>query len=140
MKVKMIIWVTVIIMLSACSNAEAKERRDLPVQWATAIVQQDDEKMDSLLVEPFDDLDPSQGAQNGLQLGEYQLIEWKYDDETYFYEIVYFNERRGVKSSHQMEVVLTDDGWKKTRYGDSRRFKELADHLGEGEVLREMSE
>jgi hypothetical protein len=140
MKSKIIVFVVTMLLLVACGDSEAAERREVPVQWATAIVQQDQSAMDSLLQEAFDSHDPTQGPQNDFQIDNYKLIEWKYDDETYFYEISYYNVRREVSTTHQMEVVRTSEGWKKTRYGDSKRFKELEDQLGEGEMLREMSQ
>ncbi|SDJ25698.1 hypothetical protein [Alteribacillus bidgolensis] len=93
MRFQLLILGIVIVLLSACGDSEAEDRREVPVQWATSYVQQDQAVRRELQVDPPDSLDADQGPQNNYEVTDYKLTEWKYDDETYFYEIVYYNER-----------------------------------------------
>lgn len=140
MKVKTLVFIVTMFFLAACGDQEAEERRVVPIQFAEAKVQRDHSTLLNLIIEPNELLQGDQEAENDYTINNYELIEWKYEDDIYFYEMTYYDERRQQSTSEKMEIQRTDEGWKKTIYGDSRKFDEVVPTLGEGEVLREMSE
>ena len=57
----------------------------------------------------------------------------------YFYEINFTNILLKGMKTEIMEVIKTDSGWKRTKYGRSRNFDELIADL-DPKVIRELHE
>ncbi|MCA1041996.1 hypothetical protein LCM00_21080 [Bacillus infantis] len=131
----------VFIVAAACSNNETKGKgsSDIPVEWVNAHIQKDQGKMVQLLQKEQTALDPEDEPDNSVVVENYRLTEWKANDERYFYEIVYEHPEEKSTKTERMEIVKTDNGWKRTQYGDVYNFDELVADL-EPKVLRELHE
>ena len=51
------------------------------------MIQRDEATRAKLLSENDDIMSPEKGPQNKIELGSYELIEWKASEDKYFYEI-----------------------------------------------------
>lgn len=129
-----------LIVAAACGNDQVngKGPADIPVEWANADTQRDQSKLLSLLDEKETALDAEDKADNNKTVKKYKLVEWKVDDEHYFYEITYENPiKENRLKTDKMEVIKTDNGWKRTEYGDIYDFDKKVEGL-KSEVLREL--
>lgn len=129
----------VLIVATACGNNEAKGNgpSDIPVEWVNAEIQKNQSKMLELLEEKSQALDPKDKADNNLVIKNYKLTEWKATDNRYFYEVVYEHPEKGGMVTERMEVIKTDDGWKRTSYSDLANFESFISDL-EPKVLKEL--
>jgi hypothetical protein len=131
------------VIVSACGNEEVdgdgKRPADIPVEWVNAEVQKNQSKMLELLAEKSKALDPEDRADNQNDIKEYKLTEWKVTDDRFFYEIIYQHPSKNSVNTELMEVIKTDSGWKRTKYGDLRNFDDLIAGL-EPKVIRELQE
>ena len=131
----------VIIVAVACGSNEisGKTSADIPVEWVNAHIQKDQGKMVELLEKKETALDPEDKPDNDLIVENYKLTEWKANDNRYFYEVEYEHPNdKGIKIE-RMEVIKTDNGWKRTEYGSVYNFDELVKNL-EPKVLKELHE
>src|SRR3954452_8429053 len=132
-----------LVIASACGNDEVdgdgKGPADIPVQWADAEVQKDQATRANLLVENDGTMSPEKGPKNENRIEDFKLIEWKVDDNRYYYEITYQHPTEDKLKTEQMEVIKTDSGWKRTKYGDMYNFDKLIEGL-EPKVLKELHE
>ena len=129
-----------LIIAAACGNNEVNEKgpADIPVEWANADTQRDQSKLLSLLDEKETALDANDKADNKKTVQQYKLVEWKVNDEHYFYEITYENPiKKDRLKTEKMEVIKTDSGWKRKEYGDIYDFDKRVEGL-EPKVLREL--
>lgn len=131
------------VIASACGNEEVdgdgKGPADIPVQWANAMIQRDEATRARLLVENNGVMSLDKGPENIGKLESYELTEWKANNDKYFYEINFVDPISEQGRSERMEVVKTDDGWKRTKYGNLTSFESLIVGL-EGKVLKELHE
>jgi hypothetical protein len=132
-----------LVIASACGNDEVdgdgKGPADIPVQWANAMIQRDEATRAKLLVENNGVMTLDKGPENIEKLGSYELTEWKASNDKYFYEINFVDPISEQGRSERMEVVKTEDGWKRTKYGNLTSFESLIAGL-EGKVLKELHE
>ncbi|HER2025532.1 hypothetical protein LCL90_22915 [Bacillus infantis] len=128
----------VVIVAAACSN-NGQGPSNIPVEWVNAEVQRDESKMLQLLDEKTIALEPEDKANNDLVIETYKLTEWKANDNRYFYEVTYEHPEEDRMVTERMEVINTDNGWKRTSYSDLRNFEVLTGDL-EPEVLKELHE
>ncbi|ALA55252.1 hypothetical protein CAY60_020805 [Shouchella clausii] len=137
-----------IILLAAagCGSEGSKEingkkAEDIPVEWAIAMIQRDDAKRLDLLVQSTEALDPEKGPQNEEELDSYQLTEWKASEDKFFYEIKFVDPVAESTPSRQerMEVVSTEDGWKRTQFGNLKNFETLVEDI-ESRTIKELHE
>lgn len=128
-------------IVAACGNdavdVDGKGPVDIPVEWANAEVQKDQATRAKLLVENDGTMSPDKGPQNENTIEEYKLTEWKVDNDRYYYEITYKHPVENSLKTEQMEIVRTDNGWKRTKYGDMYNFDKLVEDL-EPKVIREL--
>jgi len=126
-------------MLVACGSnkVDGKGPSEIPVEWVNAEVQRNGSKMLDLLDEKTNALDSDQKAESNTVIENYKLTEWKASEDRYFYEVIYENPQKSGATTEQMEVVKTDEGWKRTSYSDLRNFDTLTQDL-EPNVLKEM--
>ena len=131
------------VIVSACGNEEVdgdgKRPADIPVDWATAMIQRDEATRAKLLVENDGIMSSEKGPQNIEELGSYELIEWKASEDNYFYEINFVDPISNKGRSERMEVVKTGAGWKRTKYGNLTNFESLVGGI-EGKTLKEIHE
>ncbi|UQD53146.1 hypothetical protein C0971_14790 [Bacillus methanolicus] len=129
------------IFAAACgkNKVDGKAPSDIPVEWATAMIQRDDASRVKLLQEKTKALDPKQGPQNNEKLRGYQLTEWKASNDKYYYEIKFIDPVSGDGRTERMEIVKTDSGWKRTDFSNLKNFETLVSGL-EPKVLKEMHE
>ncbi|TDL76170.1 hypothetical protein [Peribacillus frigoritolerans] len=130
------------VVAAACGSNEVngKGPEDIPLEWANADTQRDQSKLLSLLDKKETALDPEDKADNNKTVEKYKLIEWKGNNNNYFYEISYENPiKKDTLKIEQMEVIKTDDGWKRTAFGDLKDFDKLVEDL-KPKVLREMND
>ncbi|MFP4854715.1 hypothetical protein, partial [Paraburkholderia sp. BR14264] len=81
---------------------------------------------------------PEQKAERKETIKRYNLTEWKVNDERYFYEVEFQDPTENDRvRTEKMEIVKTDSGWKRTKYGNVHDFDKLVMGL-EPEVLREL--
>ena len=129
------------VIVSACGNKEVdgdgKRPADIPVEWANAEVQKDQATRAKLLIENDGTMSLDKGPQNDNTIDDYKLTEWKIDKDRYYYEITYSHPTENKLKTEQMEVVRTESGWKRTKYGDLYNFDRLVEDL-ELEVIREL--
>lgn len=129
-----------LIVAAACGNNEidGKGPADIPVEWVNAQIQNDQSKMLDLLDEKTDALDPEEEARNKDTIEHYKLTEWKANDERFFYKVEYQDPTENDRlSTEKLEVIKTDSGWKRTKYGNLVDFDKLVADL-KPEVLREL--
>lgn len=129
----------VLLITSACGDKAASDDgpETVPVEWVNAHIQKDQGTMVELLDKEQSALDPEDEADNDLKVENYQLTEWKADNDRYFYEIKYEHPEENRMKTDRMEVVQTNDGWKRAKYGDISDFDELVSSL-EPKVLEEL--
>lgn len=129
----------VLLITSACGDKAANGNgpETVPVEWVNAHIQKDQGTMVELLDKEQSALDPEDEADNDLKVENYQLTEWKADNDRYFYEIKYEHPEENRMKTDRMEVVQTNDGWKRAKYGDISDFDELVSSL-EPKVLEEL--
>ena len=129
------------VIAAACGNKEVDGDgggpADIPVQWATAMIQRDEATRATLLVENNGVMSSDKGSENNKKLGSFELTEWKASDDKYFFEINFVDPISNQGRSERMEVVKTEDGWKRTKYGNLTNFESLVGGL-EGKVLKEL--
>ncbi|WP_221568666.1 hypothetical protein [Alkalihalobacillus sp. TS-13] len=111
----------------------------IPIAWVNAEVQRNESKMLDLLDKKTIALDPEDDADNTFVIENYRLTEWKANDTSCFYEVVYEHPETGEMVTERMEVIQTDQGWKRTKYGDLHDFEKRTMDL-KPEVLKEMYE
>lgn len=131
-----------LLIAAACGskeevNGSGEGPADIPVQWANAEVQMDQAKRLELLEEKTKALDPKHGPENNKAIEQYKLTEWKVSDSNYFYEITYQHPIEDRLKTERMEVIKTDSGWKRTKYGEIYNFEKLVEDL-ELKVLKEL--
>jgi hypothetical protein len=131
-----------LLIATACGNKEVdgtgKGPADIPVEWVNAQIQGDEPKMLDLLDEKTKALDLEDKSRNKETVKHYKLTEWKANAEHYFYKIEYLDPTDNDRlSTEQMEVIKTDSGWKRTKYGDIYDFDKLVEDL-KPEVLMEL--
>lgn len=129
-----------LIIAAACGSNEVNgnESANIPVEWANADVQKDQSKKLDLLEKKETLLDPEDKPDNKNTIKNYKLTQWKVNEDNYYYEITYENPTQNNKlKTEKMEVIRTDSGWKRTKYGDIYNFDKLVEDL-KPEVLREL--
>lgn len=129
-----------VMIAVACGNDEidGKGPDTIPIEWANAHVQKDQSTMVKLLDKENDILDADDGPDNDETIQNYKLTKWKVDDNQYFYEITYeYPSKKNKLKTDKMEVIQTDSGWKRAKYGDIRNFDKLVEDL-EPDVIREL--
>lgn len=120
-------------------DGDGKVPADIPLEWANAEVQKDQATRAKLLVESDGTMSTEKGPQNDHIIEDYKLTEWKVDSSRYYYEITYRHPTESKLKTEQMEVVKTESGWKRTKYGDMYNFDKLIEDL-EPEVIKELHE
>lgn len=130
---------TTIFVTAACGSEKVNGQgpSNIPVEWVNAHIQKDQGKMAELLEKEQSLIDPEDKADNDSQVENYKLTEWKVDDDRYFYEIVYEHPEEGRLKTDKMEVIQTDDGWKRSKYGEINDFDQLVANI-EPKVLKEL--
>ncbi|GIN41495.1 hypothetical protein [Heyndrickxia oleronia] len=129
-----------LIIVAGCGSNEVNGDgpADIPVEWVNAQIQNNQSKMLDLLDEKSEALDPEQKAERKETIKRYKLTEWKVNDERYFYEVEFQDPTENDRvRTEKMEIVKTDSGWKRTKYGNVHDFDKLVMGL-EPEVLREL--
>ncbi|MCQ6281090.1 hypothetical protein [Bacillus sp. EB600] len=131
-----------LIITAACSNnkvnGKGENSTDVPIKWVNALIQTDESKMLNLLNEKSKALDPKDKADNKETIKHYKLTQWEVNDKDYFYKIEYQDPTdKDRLKTEEMEVVKTDNGWKRTKYGDIYDFDKLVKDLNP-KVLREL--
>lgn len=147
-KITLLVLVVVLTLVSsACSSGPEKINglvpADIPVLFITAFIQGDEKKQVELIDADLShmSLNPEQGPQNDNQLDNYGLIEWKFDENTYYYKLEYFNPyRNNLRSFEKFKIIETEEGWKAEDYLDPTYFEEIVAKLEESKkVIRELS-
>lgn len=129
----------VLMVAAACSvdhGAHDNEPSDIPVAWVNAEIQKAESTLLELLDEEPEALDPKDGADNHLVIENYRLIEWKASEDRYFYEVYYEHPEKGGKETEKMEVIQTEDGWKRASYSEPANFNAVVGELNNPEVLK----
>lgn len=129
-----------VLIVAACGNNEGDETgpADIPIKWANADTQRDQSKLLSLLDEKETALDANDKADNKKNVKDYKLVEWKVNEDNYFYEITYENPiKKNRLKTEKMEVIKTENGWKRTEFGDIYDFEKKVEDL-KPVVLREL--
>lgn len=113
---------------------------DVPVKYIQARIQHDAKTMNDLLFEKTE-FDPNaMPPKNNLQLQNYQLTEWKFDNVTYYYIMEYIDPENKKLHKEDFRVIKTEDGWKKDDYGDTPNFEQIVSNLEKNKtILRELS-
>ncbi|MEK4925012.1 hypothetical protein MKX78_24295 [Cytobacillus sp. FSL R5-0569] len=130
---------TTIFVTAACGNEEVNGQgpSDVAIQWVNAEIQNNQHKMLELLDEKSIALDKEIKGDNESEAENYKLTEWKASDNRYFYEMIYENPEDKKMVTERMEIIKTDDGWKRTSYSDLRNFDtHIADI--EPKILKEL--
>lgn len=129
-----------LIIAAACGSNEVngKGPADIPVEWVNAEIQKNEPKMLDLLEKKSKALDVEDKAENKETIKQYKLTEWKANDEHYFYKIEYLDPTDNDRlRTDKMELIKTDSGWKRTKYGNINDFDKLVEDL-KPTVLREL--
>lgn len=129
-----------LIVAASCSNKEVSEKGPsyIPVDWVNAQIQNDQAKMLDLLDEKTTALSANEKARNKETIEVYRLTEWKVNDNHYFYMIEYQDPTLNNRlKTEKLEVIKTDSGWKRTKYGNLVDFDKLVRGL-KPEVLKEL--
>lgn len=135
--------VFLLIMTAACGtnkDSQGNSPSDIPVKWVNAVIQKDEHTQYQLLAKKFNDLNKNQGPKNNKTIKHYKLVQWKKNNDTYFYKITYEDPNdHGRVHGTTMKVVKTNNGWKRSEYLDVENFDLKVKGLKK-KVLREMSE
>lgn len=132
---------SLLIVAAGCSSNEknGKEPSEVAIEWVNAQVQKDESKMLELLDKKTEALDADDKSDNDLVVENYKLTQWKASDSRYFYEVVYEHPENGGTDTEKMEIIETDNGWKRTKYSDLANFDTFTADI-EPEVLKELHE
>ncbi|WP_134704942.1 hypothetical protein [Ammoniphilus sp. YIM 78166] len=113
---------------------------DIPVKYTQDVIQNDGDGMNNLLAKKTKFYPNAMPPKNNIELQNYQLTEWKFDDDTYYYLIEYIDPRDNLVHKEDFRVIRTQDGWKKDSYGDTPSFEEIVSKLEKNKkVLRELN-
>ncbi|MEC2054215.1 hypothetical protein I6J18_00295 (plasmid) [Peribacillus psychrosaccharolyticus] len=129
-----------VLITAACGKNEVDESgpADIPIKWVNAQIQNDQSKMVELLDKKTTALDQNQNAERKDTIKKYTLTEWKATNENYFYKIEFQDPTDKEKlRTDKMEVIKTESGWKRTKYGNIVDFDRLVEDL-KPKVLREL--
>ena len=129
-----------IMIVGACGKNEVDESgpTDIPIKWANADTQRDESKLLSLLDIKETALDANDKADNKKNVKDYKLVEWKVNEDNYYYEITYEDPiKENRLKTEKMEVIKTENGWKRTEFGDIYDFEKKVEDL-KPVVLREL--
>ena len=130
----------IVLIVAACGKNEVDESgpADIPIKWANADTQRDESKLLSLLDIKETALDANDKADNKKNVKDYKLVEWKVNEDNYYYEITYENPiKENRLKTEKMEVIKTENGWKRTEFGDIYDFEKKVEDL-KPVVLREL--
>lgn len=129
-----------VLIVAACGKKEVVESgpADIPIKWVNAQIQNDQSEMIELLDKKTTALDQTQNAERKDTIKKYTLTEWKATNENYFYKIEFQDPTDKNKlRTDKMEVIKTESGWKRTKYGNIVDFDRLVKDL-KPKVLREL--
>lgn len=127
--------------VSVGETANGLKPSDIPVKYIQTDIQNDGDGMNELLAKKTKFYPNAMPPKNNLQLQNYQLTEWKFDDDTYYYLIEYIDPQDNLLHKEDFRVIKTKDGWKKDSYGDTPNFEEIVSKLEKNKkVLRELNE
>ena len=129
-----------VIIATACGKKDVVDKgpTGIPVEWVNAQIQNDQSKMIELLDKKTTALDQNQNAERKDTIKKYKLTEWKATDEDYFYKIEFQDPTDKEKlKTDKMEIIKTESGWKRNKYGNIVDFDRLVEDL-KPKVLREL--
>ncbi|WP_191557420.1 hypothetical protein [Metabacillus idriensis] len=128
-----------LLVVAACGSNEVngKGPEDIPVEWATAMIQKDQAKRLELLDDETATLNPKKGPENDEKLEKYRLTEWKASEDKYFYKIEFNDPIKNEMKTETMEIVKTDSGWKRTKFLNLNNFDSLVKDM-KPEVIKEL--
>ncbi|MBM7554570.1 hypothetical protein [Thalassobacillus pellis] len=130
--------VTVFLVLVGCQDNGNKDApTKVAIAWVHAEVQQDEAKMWELLAEKSKVLDREDEADHTFSIDHMGITAWQAGAERYFYEVSYEHPETNEVIIEQMEIIRTQEGWKRTEYADVKDFESRVKDL-QPEVLKEM--
>ncbi len=115
---------------------------DIPVKYIQAKINKDYKTLNELLLEKEEDLLELQEYEqkNDKVLEKYGLIQWAFDNDTYYYLLEYINPQDNLLHKEDFKIIKTQDGWKKDSYGDTANFQQIVSKLENNKkVLRELN-
>lgn len=139
-KLILLMGLTLLLSATGCGSNEVngKGPEEIPVEWATAMIQKDQGKRLELLDDKTDALNPNEGPKNKEKVKKYRLTEWKASNDSYFYKIEFKDPIKDEMKTETMEVIKTDSGWKRTEYLNLNNFDSLVKDI-EPKVVKELN-
>ncbi|MEC0259329.1 hypothetical protein [Paenibacillus lautus] len=150
-------WITLLmagvltLVVSACGGGDSPEKingmgpADIPLKYVNARVQGDDKTLGDLIASDTSHLglkpkNPPQHPE--YEVKTYELTQWKFDDNTYYYLMEFMNPARdNILDRQDFKIIKTKEGWKKEQYGETTDFDAIVSKLTESKkVLRELNE
>ncbi|MEK5645947.1 hypothetical protein BK138_34480 [Paenibacillus rhizosphaerae] len=140
-----------VLVASACGGGGDQPEKingmgpaDIPLKYVNALIQRDDKTLTDLIAADTSYLlKPENPPQHpNYKVTTYDLIQWKFDDETYYYLMEYMNPaRNNILDREDFKIIKTKEGWKKDDFGDTPDFDAIVSKLNKSKkVLKELNE
>ncbi|MGN7170614.1 hypothetical protein ACTHSJ_32605 [Paenibacillus cellulositrophicus] len=140
------------LVVSACGGGGDQPEKingvgpaDIPLKFVNARVMGDKKSMAELIAEDISYLswDLSQPPKHPeYKVTNYELTQWKFDDDTYYYLMQFINPaRENILDREDFKIIKTKEGWKRESYDDTKNFDAIVSKLAKSKkVLKELNE
>lgn len=140
-----------VLVASACGGGGDQPEKingmdpaDVPLKYVNALVQLDDKTLTDLIASDTSKfLHPENPPEHpDYKVTTYELTQWKFDDDTYYYLMEYMNPaRNNILDREDFKIIKTKDGWKKDSFGETKDFDVIVSKLDKSKkVLKELNE